>query len=417
MNWQDFNSENLAEALANDGEFGLVSRGWTGTLTLNIGDETISVGLIDGQPQAEPVDGDNHTITGTSDIFGALLLHHPPRFLNDLGPALDQVLDYRGDRKHLTQYYAAMMRIIEVLRGGRANAPMTMEPDFAVGEHCAPVGRYVHLELGGHIHRIYYEEAGQGIPLLLQHTAGSHGTQWRHLLDMPEITDNFRLIAYDLPFHGKSVPPTGKEWWTEQYRLKGEILRSIPVKLSQALDLERPAFMGCSVGGVLALDLAHKNPDAFRATISLEGALKIDADTTDWVHEHLYHPQVSNEFKGRLMHSLTAPTAPEAYRRETIQTYMAGWPPVFIGDLFYYADEFNLMDVAGEIDTSRCAVHILNGEYDFSGSYEKGEEAHQAIKGSTHTKMEGMGHFPMCEDPERFKEYILPILDQIKQTN
>lgn len=417
MQWTEFTSESLASALAEDGEFAMTARGWTGTLTLNAGDRSFVVGIDDGKPLGNPVEGDNHTITGTAEIFGALLLHHPPRFLNDIGPMLDQVLEYEGDRKHLTQYYAAIARTIEVLRGGRANGPVTVEPTKQPGEFCAPVGRYVHLELGGQNHRIYFEEAGQGIPLLLQHTAGSHGTQWRHLFDMPEITDHFRLIAYDLPFHGKSVPPTGREWWSEQYRLKGDFLRSVPIQLSKALGLQRPAFMGCSVGGVMALDLAYHNPDDFRATISLEGALKIDANTSDWVHQHLYHPQVSNEFKGRLMHSLTAPTAPEAYRRETIQTYMAGWPPVFIGDLFYYVDEFDLTAIADKIDTSRCAVHILNGEYDFSGSYEKGEEAHRAIKGSTHTKMEGMGHFPMCEDPERFRDYILPVLEQVKQTN
>ena len=63
------------------------------------------------------------------------------------------------------------------------------------------------------------KKPGQGIPLLLQHTAGSHGVQFRHLFEMPEITDEFRLIAYDLPFHGKSVPRRRQTWWSEPYRL------------------------------------------------------------------------------------------------------------------------------------------------------------------------------------------------------
>jgi pimeloyl-ACP methyl ester carboxylesterase len=36
------------------------------------------------------------------------------------------------------------------------------------------------------------------------------------------------------------------------------------------------------------------------------------------------------------------------------------------------------------------------------------------IKGSKFSILEGMGHFPMSEDPVRFKEYILPILEEIK---
>ena len=45
------------------------------------------------------------------------------------------------------------------------------------------VGRYAHIELEGREHRIYFEEAGQGIPLLCLHTAGSDGRQYRAVLN------------------------------------------------------------------------------------------------------------------------------------------------------------------------------------------------------------------------------------------
>ena len=71
------------------------------------------------------------------------------------------------------------------------------------------VGRYVFIEVAGVEYRVYFEECGSGIPLLLQHTAGSDGRQWRHLLANPAVTNHFRVIAADLPYHGKSLPPTG----------------------------------------------------------------------------------------------------------------------------------------------------------------------------------------------------------------
>ena len=43
-------------------------------------------------------------------------------------------------------------------------------------------GRYVHVDIGGEMHRIYFEENGVGIPLVCLHSAGSDGRQWRHLL-------------------------------------------------------------------------------------------------------------------------------------------------------------------------------------------------------------------------------------------
>ncbi|MGA1104410.1 MAG: alpha/beta fold hydrolase [Pseudomonadales bacterium] len=55
----------------------------------------------------------------------------------------------------------------------------------------------------------------------------------------------------------------------------------------------------------------------------------------------------------------------------------------------------------------------MSGEYDYSGLAELGEAAHQAIPGSTFTLMQGVGHFPMSENPRAFIEYLLPILDQI----
>ena len=50
------------------------------------------------------------------------------------------------------------------------------------------VGRYLRLDLDGRAHRLYVEEAGQGIPLVCLHTAGADNRQWRHLLNDAEIT-------------------------------------------------------------------------------------------------------------------------------------------------------------------------------------------------------------------------------------
>ncbi len=44
------------------------------------------------------------------------------------------------------------------------------------------------------------------------------------------------------------------------------------VALAAALGLEHPVFMGSSIGGHLALDLARYHPERFRAVISLERA-------------------------------------------------------------------------------------------------------------------------------------------------
>ncbi len=101
-------------------------------------------------------------------------------------------------------------------------------------------GRYLYLQVQSVEYRVYFEEAGTGVPVVLQHTAGCDSRQWRHVLEDPDLTSRYRLIAPDLPFHGRSLPPESQEWWTEEYRLHQDFFLAFHVALVQALELEAP---------------------------------------------------------------------------------------------------------------------------------------------------------------------------------
>ena len=68
-------------------------------------------------------------------------------------------------------------------------------------------GHYIHVPFEGEEYRIFYEESGKGIPLVCLHTAGTDSREWRHQLNDPEICERFHVVAFDLPRHGKSIPP------------------------------------------------------------------------------------------------------------------------------------------------------------------------------------------------------------------
>ena len=108
------------------------------------------------------------------------------------------------------------------------------------------VGRYARMDFQGRPHRIYFEEAGKGIPLLCLHTAGSDGRQYRALLNDAEVTRNFRVVVFDMPWHGKSSPPAG--WENEHYQLTTESYTDLIMTVADALGLERPVVIGCSIG-------------------------------------------------------------------------------------------------------------------------------------------------------------------------
>lgn len=275
------------------------------------------------------------------------------------------------------------------------------------------VGRYVRLAVGGRPHRVYFEEAGQGIPLVCLHTAGADGRQFRHLMNDDAVTRHYRVLAFDMPWHGKSLPPAG--WQDEEYRLTTAGYVELILAFVRTLGLERPVVLGCSIGGKIVLELARLHAKAFRALVGLESA-DYQApwyDDTGWLHRPDVH---GGEVCGALMSGLIAPQSPSETRWDTLWMYMMSGPGVFKGDLFFYRADGDFRDRVAQIDTSSCPLYLLTGEYDFSCTPEDTLRTAAKIAGARVTVMQEIGHFPMSENPARFRTYILPVLDAIRAT-
>jgi pimeloyl-ACP methyl ester carboxylesterase len=270
-------------------------------------------------------------------------------------------------------------------------------------------GQYFNMDVAGQKMRIYVEHAGSGIPLVCLHTAGSDGRQFRHILNDKEITEHFQVWVFDLPWHGKSNPPEGFE--QQEYKLTTDGYKEIIYAFCQQLGLDRPVMMGCSMGGRIVLHLALENPDMFRAMIALEGADRLQPYyDLDWLHRPDIH---GGEIQAAFVSAQVAPQSPDRYRYETLWHYKQGGPGVFKGDLYFYWHDGHFDDRSVLIDTDRCPVYLLSGEYDNSCTPERMLATAERIKGSKATVMPGMGHFPMSENPELFRTYLMPILQEI----
>ena len=272
------------------------------------------------------------------------------------------------------------------------------------------VGRYFTMAVAGEPVRIYVEEAGAGIPLVCLHTAGSDARQFRHLMCDAAVTDRYRVIAFDMPWHGKSNPPVG--WQDREYRLTTDSYKETVTAFCAAMGLDRPVVMGCSMGGRIALHLALERPDDFRAVIALEGADRLEPYyDTEWLHRPDIH---GGEVSAAFVSGQVAPQSPDEYRHETLWHYMQGGPGIFKGDLYFYWVDGHFDDRSARIDTGRCPVYLLSGEYDSSCTPERTEATAGRIKGSKAVIMDGMGHFPMSENPALFRKHILPVLEEIR---
>lgn len=274
------------------------------------------------------------------------------------------------------------------------------------------VGRYLRLDIEGRACRVYVEEAGQGIPLLCLHTAGADTRQYRGLMNDPRILEHYRVIAFDLPWHGKSSPPAG--WQDEVYQLGSASYVAAVLAVCDALALDHPVVLGCSIGGRIVLKLAIEHAARFGALVGLQAGAHVDPYyDLEWLNRPDVH---GGETCAAIVSGLVAPRSPDEHRWETLWHYMQSGPGVFRGDLYFYKVDGDIRGEISRIDTGVCPLYLLSGEYDYSCTPEETMDVARRVPGTRATIMEGLGHFPMSEDPERFIGYLLPVLDEIRRT-
>jgi len=100
---------------------------------------------------------------------------------------------------------------------------------------------------------IYYEEYGEGPPLLILH--GGTGT----ISHDPAFGAHFRVIAPNMRGHGRTANPTGMFSYA--------LLADDVAALIDALGLDRPPVAGYSDGGNTALQLGMTHPGSARALV------------------------------------------------------------------------------------------------------------------------------------------------------
>jgi pimeloyl-ACP methyl ester carboxylesterase len=272
-------------------------------------------------------------------------------------------------------------------------------------------GRYVRLEMPAVSHRLYFEEAGRGRPVVLLHTAGADSRQWRYVLNDPELTSQHHFIAFDMPWHGKSFPPDGFE--TAEYLLTTEAYIEIILSFCEALQFEKPVIVGCSMGGRIALQLAAMYPERFAGVIAIEASDFQPAwYDIDWFHRPDAH---GGEMGAGLVSANIAPQAPNSDRWTTLWMFMQSGPGVFRGDLSFYTRDDSLVERLSWIDTTKCPVHVLCGEYDLTCTPADAQRTAAGIPGATIEIMQELGHFPMSENPTAFRRYFVKALEKMPQ--
>ncbi|MFC5147699.1 alpha/beta fold hydrolase [Streptomyces aureoversilis] len=253
---------------------------------------------------------------------------------------------------------------------------------------------------------VSYERLGGGEPLVLLHGIGHHLQAWDPVAGI--LAAERDVIAVDLPGFGDSPAlPDGMA-----YDLRGVV----PVlgALFEALDLDRPHVAGNSLGGLLALQLAHEKLVRSATAISPAGfwtagerryafgvlrGMKRGADSLPpRTVARLARTAAGRAALAGTIYARPGRRSPDAVMAETrALRECTGFAPTLEagrGILFTH-------------DVTDVPVTIAWGTRDRLLLRRQGVRAKKVIPGARLVRLPGCGHVPMNDDPALVARVIL----------
>lgn len=386
-----------------------ISVGLHARVRLTIGGESVDLVIGDERAHLEEVSGvPDISIRAGAEAWASIVAPVPPPAFHSFTALQlkNPNVQVTGNPLRIAQSRHALERIFEALRPMATSRTSPIERSLAI-----ITGRYASLDVEGACADVFYEESGRGLPVVFLHTAGADARQYQAFLADIDLANRWHMFAFDMPAHGRSMPETLDAF---PYRLTQQKYAGTVTAFLRSV-VKRPAILiGCSMGAAIALVVAAEAPDLLRAVIALEPPLKSAGRGNPYLAHSLVATGAHN---AAYVAGLMSPTTPKAAKRTAEWIYTQAAPSVYPGDLTFYSDEFDGTVVAPKIDTARVPVHLMTGEYDYSATPDDGARLSGLIPGSTFERMDGLGHFPMVEDPDRVRSLLEPAVERCLDQN
>jgi pimeloyl-ACP methyl ester carboxylesterase len=248
--------------------------------------------------------------------------------------------------------------------------------------------------------KVHYTEYGAGEnALVFVHGWSCDETFWSG--QALALGAKFHVITIDLPGHGQSDKPQIPYTMDLYARAIEAVLRDAKVKGA--------TLVGHSNGTPVIRQFYRKFPEKTRALVVVEGSLRPFGDRAmrEKFVARLKEPNYE-ENTGKLIDSMTSPIQ-DAAMRERIKTTMLRTPQ------FVAASEFesSLDDPLWKPDPIKVPVlMILAKQPAWTAEYE--EFVHGLVPDLDYQMWEGVSHFLMMEQPERFNRTVAEFVEKKK---
>ncbi|MFW5876432.1 MAG: 3-oxoadipate enol-lactonase [Myxococcota bacterium] len=257
--------------------------------------------------------------------------------------------------------------------------------------------------IGGARLRFQLEGNEAGPVVVLSHSLGSHRGIWDP--QVPVFGRHLRVLRYDTRGHGGSAVPLGP------YRLDemAEDVRG----LLDALRIERAAFVGISMGGMIGQALALQHPDRLHALVLCDTTSEIPEAARPMWEERI---RVTRE-QGMEPH--VEPTVQrwftEPFRRahpevvDRVRGMIRDTDPEGYVACCHAIEELQLTERLAEI---RVPTLVVAGAEDPATTPGVARGLHDRIEGSELSVLESASHLCNMEQPEAFNRAVGDFLER-----
>ena len=229
---------------------------------------------------------------------------------------------------------------------------------------------------------LYYEVHGGGEPILLIHGGLSHAGYWSAQID--DLARDYLVIAVDSRGHGRSS--------LSDKPFSYKLLANDFLMLLDKLNIQSTNILGWSDGGIIALELAIRQPKRLKKIIAF-GANSHPSGVKPNVTENSRF----REFLTRANADYLA-MSPEPNR----------WSEFLKSITKMWANEPNFSDL--ELQNITVPTLVLGGQQEEAIYPAHIEELSKKIPNSKLIMMPETGHFAMLEKSEKFNEIVRSFL-------
>jgi len=252
-----------------------------------------------------------------------------------------------------------------------------------------------------------YEIKGKGQNLVLIHGAGDNLNMWYH--QVPVFSKSYRVITYDVRGSGETESPKG------EYSIS--LFSEDAYQLMKAIRVEDACFLGYSMGGRIALELAINHPELVKALVLANSSPVLARPSAERIEKRrtmldLLDKGDMTEFVGMMTTDAFSPgfksSHPiefEKYMKVKLQNQPRG-----------IAQIMRLLGVPAnppDLGKVKCPVLLIVGEKDSFMGVEQGKKAQKAMAGSRLVTLP-TGHAAAIELPEKFNSAVLEFLSAIR---